>query len=463
MISTIRSILVICVFCIFIGCVEDSDKSNTPVETSEDSGQVDNTPDSRQEDSNGEIVIFLTGETFGQLKPCGCAAGQLGGFEKRKPVLDSVDSQRRLVLDTGHLIEGSSEQDLLKYDIIVQALSMLGYDAVNLDASDIEIARDRFGLANMPFSIISGSDESGKVNRNYSKKFTIKGNVLHVTVASIKSDQITGGELEKLFLPEAETIGLNMLLVDSCDEDTLGAVAQAGDVVDVIVCPFGSDEPEIVDESENKPLVISVGQLGKYVGKLRVKLLDGKLEFAYEKIAIDETLKPDDELAQLYSTYQQILKDDDYLAKVNKVPLPDGLKYAGSDKCQGCHEYNNEKWSKLKHAHAYQTLVGVDSQYNPECIKCHVVGFEYESGFYDENSPKGLRNVGCETCHGPRSQHIKEALNDDISTKKAEPIAAVSCIECHTSEHSPDYETNVREYWGKIRHWKEPKQDSSVK
>jgi len=410
-----------------------------------------------------EIVIFLTGETVGQLKPCGCTTGQLGGFEKRKTVLDSVDSQRRFVLDTGHLIDGSSEQDLLKYDIIVQALSMLSYDVVNLDARDVEIARNSFGLTNMPFAIISGSDDRGEVNHNYSKTFTADGKVLQVTVASIQLDQIAEVELEKLFSSEPGTIALNILLVDSCGAEILEAVAQAGDVVDVVVCPFGSDEPEIVSELPGNPLVISVGQLGKYVGKLHVKVSDGKLEFAYEKIVIDETVKEDKELAQLYRTYQQILKDDNYLAKVRKVPLSGGLKYAGSDKCQWCHEYSNEKWSNLKHAHAYQTLVNVNSQYDPECVKCHVVGLEYESGFYDENSPKGLRNVGCETCHGPKSQHIEEALNDDISTKKAEPVAAVSCIECHTSEHSPDYQSDNQGYWGKIVHWKELKQDSPVK
>ncbi|MBW8035466.1 MAG: hypothetical protein FVQ79_07505 [Planctomycetes bacterium] len=414
-------------------------------------------------DGDGEIVIFLTGETVGQLKPCGCAADQLGGFEKRKTVLDTVDSERRLVVDTGHLVDGRSEQDILKYETIVHALFMLGYDAVNLDASDVEIARNSFGLANMPFAIISGSDESGEVKRSYTKILKMNGTVLPVTVGSIRSDQVTAGEVEKLFSLEGDIPGLNILLVDSCDDAVLETIAQAVDVVDVVVCPFGSDEAEIVAELPDAPLVISAGRLGKYVGKLRVKLLEGKLEFAYEKIAIDGTLKPDEELVQLYSTYQQTLKDDNYLAKVSKVPLPGGLKYAGSDKCHGCHEYNNEKWSNLKHAHAYQTLVDVTSQYDPECIKCHVVGFGYESGFSDENSSKGLRNVGCETCHGPRSQHIEDALNDDISTKKAEPVAVVSCIECHTSEHSPDYQTDVRGYWGKIVHWKEPKQNSPVK
>ncbi len=461
--TMIRSILVVCVVCICIGCIDNSSKSNTPDQMPSDKGQVDSAPVSQQADSAGEVVIFLTGETLGQLKPCGCTADQLGGFEKRKTVLDSVDSKRRLVLDTGNLIKGESEQDLLKYDIIIQALSMLDYDAVNFNARDVEIARNRFGLENMPFAVISGSDDTGQVKPTYTKTFRADGNVLQVTVASIISDEIASGELEKLFLSEAETTGVNILLVDSCGENVLESIAQSGGFVDVVVCPFGSDEPEIVKQNGDKPLVISAGRLGKYVGKLNVKLSEGKPKLSYEKIAIDESLSEDDALAQLYGTYQQILKDDNYLAKVHKVSLPGDLKYAGSDKCQLCHDYNYTEWSKLKHAHAYQTLVDIDAQYDPECISCHVVGLGYESGFHNENSPKGLRNVGCETCHGPRSQHIEDALNGDISTKKTEPIASVSCIECHTSEHSPDYQGDIGGYWGKIVHWKEPKQNSPVK
>jgi nitrate/TMAO reductase-like tetraheme cytochrome c subunit len=374
-----------------------------------------------------------------------------------------VSRARRLVLDTGQFIAGESEQDFLKYDIIVQALVMLDYDVVNLNERDAEIAQNRFGLENMPFPVISSWKNTGEAKQSYTKILKMGGTVLPVTTGSIQSGQITVDEVEKLFPPEGDILGLNILLVDSCGEDMLEAIAQAGDLVDVVVCPAGGDEPHIVSQTAGKPLVISSGQLGKYVGKLSVKLSEAKLELAYEKIAIDKSLGEDDGLVQLYHTYQKILKEDNYLQKVAKVPLPNGLKYVGSDKCRSCHDYEYKKWAKLKHAHAYQTLVGVNAQYNPECIECHVVGLRYESGFYDENSPKRLRNVGCETCHGARSQHISDVLSSDNNIKKNEPVAALSCIECHTYEHSPGYQADTGGYFNKIIHWKEPKQDLSVK
>ena len=107
----------------------------------------------------------------------------------------------------------------------------------------------------------------------------------------------------------------------------------------------------------------------------------------------------------------------------------------------------------MPHAHAYQTLVDVGSQYNPECIKCHVVGLGYESGFESEKSPKSLRNVGCENCHGPGSAHV-DAETDEEKAKlmqKTDPTQA--CIQCHVPEHSPRFEAETEEYFEKIMHW----------
>jgi len=102
----------------------------------------------------------------------------------------------------------------------------------------------------------------------------------------------------------------------------------------------------------------------------------------------------------------------------------------------------------------------VGSQYDPECIRCHVVGLEYETGFVSEKGHKDLRNVGCEVCHGPGSKHMMAILMAEEDTETSEPKSA--CIDCHTPEHS-NYEGREDEYLQKIVHWKEPKQDADVK
>ncbi len=95
------------------------------------------------------LTVFITGNTLGELKPCGCSGGQLGGFDRRSVVFNSVPADHRLIVDTGSLVRSDSRQDLIKFNISIQALSILNYNVVNLTAKDIEIGRN-LGLLDDP-------------------------------------------------------------------------------------------------------------------------------------------------------------------------------------------------------------------------------------------------------------------------------------------------------------------------
>jgi hypothetical protein len=134
------------------------------------------------------------------------------------------------------------------------------------------------------------------------------------------------------------------------------------------------------------------------------------------------------------------------------------LKYEGSDSCASCHDYEYVEWMNRPHAKAFSTLEKVGSQYDPECVICHVVGMDYESGFISESKTPLLKDVGCENCHGPGSEHNK---NPEVLTPISEPNSV--CITCHTPEHSNDYAGNEEEKLQLIKHWREPNELSNVK
>jgi hypothetical protein len=82
---------------------------------------------------------------------------------------------------------------------------------------------------------------------------------------------------------------------------------------------------------------------------------------------------------------------------------------------------------------------------------------EYESGFVSEEKTGNLKNVGCENCHGPGSEHIR-TLGE---AETAEP--RLDCTDCHTPEESTNYPGNEQLYFEKIIHWREPNAVGDVK
>src|SRR5262249_15014362 len=135
----------------------------------------------------------------------------------------------------------------------------------------------------------------------------------------------------------------------------------------------------------------------------------------------------------LMESYAATVKKEDFLSKHPRqkhpvqIELPNS-RYVGSERCKTCHKHAYEIWENEKglktlapHARAYERLVTEakrpsNRQFDPECITCHVVGYKYQTGFtsLDEKQPakqlemnRKLTGVGCESCHGPASEHVK--------------------------------------------------------
>ena len=82
----------------------------------------------------------------------------------------------------------------------------------------------------------------------------------------------------------------------------------------------------------------------------------------------------------------------------------------------------------------------------PGCLRCHTVGFELPGGFGPGHTPAGLVGVGCESCHGPGSQHATTAAAGYGQL----PAGPEACVACHTHDNSPDF--RWPDYWPGIAH-----------
>ncbi|MHC4240714.1 MAG: hypothetical protein ACYSUC_13370, partial [Planctomycetota bacterium] len=297
------------------------------------------------------LTVFLTGNELGKLKPCGCSGGQLGGFDRRAAILGRVPPLSRMIVDTGSFVETDSKQDQIKFDVIVEALSRLDYDVVNLTEKDIEMAQGRDMLVpngtGSPFNIISVHDSADEnLPARYKKQFSLKNGNLAVTVASFDPESAPIETVRGLFAPTPFVQTTNILILNRCDAPILDSIAQLG-IVDCLVCPSESDEPQVTGEPNKRPLVISVGRYGKYVTKLQIRpnRAGGKPNLRFSPVDVNEGLPGQQSLVELYKDYQQFVKAAELLEDQPRYPLPNGLEYVGSESCKTCHQYEYEKWS----------------------------------------------------------------------------------------------------------------------
>lgn len=202
--------------------------------------------------------------------------------------------------------------------------------------------------------------------------------------------------------------------------------------------------------------IVEIGHKGKYVGLVGVHAgaKKGEHRLQYQPVLMSPDLDPTEKdkaghpIIALFEQYTLDLKRQDMLAKVprslhfNQIPTDQkGLKatFVGSSRCGECHTSAHEIWEKTAHAKATKTLENLkhpsNRQFDPECMRCHTVGLQHPGGYNDfvpnlANWPQKpvppvaagrlakhnqeLRGVGCESCHGPGSEHVKNPENKDL-------------------------------------------------
>ncbi|HEY7752099.1 MAG TPA: cytochrome c family protein [Ignavibacteriaceae bacterium] len=148
--------------------------------------------------------------------------------------------------------------------------------------------------------------------------------------------------------------------------------------------------------------------------------------------------------------------------------------FIGAEACGMCHKTEKQGqqlsiWQATKHAQAYQTLktekadqIALEKGFKtkavetPECLKCHVSGFNVDASLLDKKF-KIEDGVQCETCHGAGSDYKSMKVMKSREESVANGMVVFEnkeefCIGCHNAE-SPTYvDFNFAEMWEKIKH-----------
>jgi cytochrome c554/c'-like protein len=113
-------------------------------------------------------------------------------------------------------------------------------------------------------------------------------------------------------------------------------------------------------------------------------------------------------------------------------------KFVGAARCSQCHLNIHNDWAATLHARALVTLEEIGQGTNPDCLRCHTVGFGEEGGFQSRELTNSLAGVQCENCHGAAGEHANNASEESLRPKIN--ISSAICGKCHTGVHQPNWE-----------------------
>jgi len=434
------------------------------------------------EGSKTGLIVTFSSEINGYLTPCGCSKPMVGGIPRRATLLKQLATTHTLInLENGDLTKAGGRQDELKAETLIDMLNQMGYDALNLGEYDFKLGLAYLQALKQRFrgKMLCGNvvDASGKPLFD---AFTLlekqhEGRIVRMLVVGLISERYASTirqyvpevqvipaaqKLEKLREQFSKAADLHILLWHGNQQEA-EQIARQHPYFDMIVYAHGGDGP-LQPKQVGKTRLVFSGNDAKFVGLAYLQLTPNDIDAppdrsngspvapAYtiarvEHIRLTEEFKEDADTLQIKLGYLARVEAESLLLQVPRRPTLNGDTFAGSRACRPCHSEDYRIWERSKHAKAMQTLVDEKHDKDPECVVCHVVGMEFESGFVSMEKTPHLKDVGCESCHGPARKHVQDPLNNKLG-KAGES----SCMQCHVPAHSPNFDFQT--YWKQIEH-----------
>ena len=459
-----------------------------------------------------DLAIMISGELDGYIEPCGCTGleNQKGGLKRRHALIKQLEQQGwpLLRLDLGGLVKRRGVQTEIKYRYALESLVELGYSAVGLGAHDLQLGNidavvdalinidpeenpavsANVGIYGLEESVESGMTKPFRIVEAGGKRIGVTSvlGAKHVAAVKNMSDVAT--------IPAAEALAriAPQLTAEKCDLQVLlvyGHPSEATELAkqfpqfQIVAIASGVDEPPSQPRKIEglSTLFVEPGHKGMYVVVLGI--YNDPPQVRYQRVPLDSRFPDSPEMQAKLTEYQQELETMtlDGLG-LKGTTHPDG-DFAGSAACADCHTKAWAVFEKTPHYHATDTLVKLDPprHFDPECLSCHVTGWNpqeympYKTGYTGLEATPDLMQNGCENCHGPAAAHVKVEMGEvDVPVAQQEALRAQlrmkivpnegnkdgqefkngkvvqNCMQCHDQDNSPDFDFQA--YWPKIKH-----------
>lgn len=367
------------------------------------------------------LNIIYTGGVAGELEPCGCSPKtDFGGFGRRAGYLTGHLGMLSpyIMIDSGNFLDKDTPQGRLKAEAMVKALSIMEYDIVAISKNEKQFPHDFLSALIGKYKLPVVSDST---RYRESASLTRKGIKVNL---STNPRNLREGNLNILLsdIPVSEAKGLEKW--------------------DIVILSSGEILEKPLNVNVNGMIIVAGYPKGERLGILTLRI-DSKgrvLNFKHKWQALGRDIKEDINVRKILEDYDdRVVKllEDDY-----KPPAK--ISYFGVSKCAECHQPFNQSWIRTRHANAFATLKGVGKSGDPECLKCHTIGFGEQGGFHSMEKTPSLTDVQCEACHGPGRDHMTDF------SRPMQPVTESVCLKCHTKSTSPDF--NYPVYLEKVKH-----------
>ncbi len=416
---------------------------------------------SRADERPPDAILLFSGSVHGFLEECGCESFPLGGLDRRSGFLRLLRREHKgtpkLVLDVGNFSDETSAAGRVKTRRLLEAMGRLGYIASGVGARDLAWGEAEFQslTAGLTFPLLSANLVRESSREPWLEPYTIaqaaglKVGIVSVTGydptlrmplagddAVVTIDPLVG---LRRALDELEgRVDLVVLLAALPLEDVRLLVRRVPGV-DLV---FGSLGAMVLDlaESEGASRILYCGKEGQYVGQVDVFVNEAGTtrSFAERLVALGDSI-PADPTMQAFMIEGMVEAQEAELAALAKLRaeisgMPaEGPSYLGSGSCTACHADIVASWSETRHRHAWKSLQRKPNALKESCVACHVTGYGEPSGYIDASATPHLQEVGCESCHGPASEHVKRPELDYGA------ISIASCTGCHDAANDPGF------------------------
>ncbi len=405
------------------------------------------------------VTLTISADTAGWIVPCGCTANQSGGMLRRGSYVSELRSKGDvLLLDAGGAAGGDSAYHRIRLEAILAGETILNYAAHNVGASEAAIGTAEIhrlaGDKNIPWVSANLTDLDGKaiaatarVVERGGRRFGITG-VLSValTPKTLRAEEPVAAITRAIH----ETSGKvdHWIVLAYCPEPELKALARALPAAQVVVGgPTGQSlSPVFV----NGLWFGAATNKGKFLVELSIPPGANRKDWEGRIVEMTADRPEDDGQKTILADYLKELERRDLPASESGLAphlpsqVPASYRIAGSQACAKCHNEDCDVWKQSGHAHAWKTIEDKGFHVDASCQQCHTTGFGLPGGFESRTKSLSAVNVGCESCHGPATEHLQNP--------KVRPAFAArdQCVRCHDPENSPHF--RYAEYWAKIRH-----------